>query len=50
MESVDEKILMEKATRLFGAVRAEQLRPDIVKMAAETADLEKQPLTFEDEP
>jgi len=50
IRDVDEKILMEKATQLFGAARAEQLRADIVKMAAETADIEKHPLTFEDEP
>ena len=50
MGAVDEKKLIEKATQLFGASRAEQLRADIVKMAAETADIEKYPLTFEDEP
>jgi hypothetical protein len=50
MDSDREKNLIQKAKEFFGEKRAEELRADLLKMAGEIADIERYPVSFEDEP
>jgi hypothetical protein len=50
MNSDVEKNLLHKAQELLGEGRADEMREDLHKMAAEIADLERYTVSFEDEP